>query len=419
MFSIFIEAYFPTLRGGVTPSGWLLKFPNTADSSTLFPLALDVLCLSHLGRSDAQMKKPAFSAYAKMVATLRRSLQLPSHKFSTIDHRMVAASMIALALLDAPDTSTWADWMVHWDAAYRFVSTRGPSYFNICDPLTEALLRELFQGSIFLGLARRESLPSPHTAWMKSCLFGQARGIRDCGLRNLYPDDVQIPNVVALSDRLLEDPRDSTVLQQYLDAVTEAKASIRTSISATLGAGSPKRVYASDHDAHDPEIEEHCFISMSTAIGYQYQFPSMHNNAYHASATYVRSSFYSLILVCTELRLLHFSPLLQKPGRLARWEDLEDHAYRLAIECCRSVWQMSKPISLAIPQWIDLYLEVAQGVFEEQSRMELVGWCQACRIASRLRLGRFACTRPPTLCRIGDLPKGIRKLGRYRSWNMK
>ncbi|KAK4496827.1 hypothetical protein PRZ48_012811 [Zasmidium cellare] len=158
MFSIFIEAYFPTLRGGVTPSGWLLKFPNTQDSSTLFPLALDVLCLSHLGKMDPQMRKPAFSAYAKMVATLRRSLQLSDQKFSAIDHRMVAASMIALALLDAPDKSTQADWVMHWDAAYRFASARGPSYFDIKDPLTEALLRELFQGSLFLSLARHSDI---------------------------------------------------------------------------------------------------------------------------------------------------------------------------------------------------------------------------------------------------------------------
>lgn len=427
----FFDMYYPSLKDGVRPTGWLLRIAAElpADSTPAFRFATDALCLSSMGcaQQDAGLKRASRVAYGKLVQYLQSALQQPQRSWESVSHRTVTLSILILALLNDDDADTVPgrsprSWITHWDAAQQFVAVRGPSYFDMRDPFTNAMLKGLVTGSVYLGIARRKTLECDGTDWTKSRSWDQCRSMRKLLARRLLHVTITIPGVLETTDSLLaKRPRlaNDDSIRALLAKIARIQRILQEDLEATREREFQRYVAANDQQAFKVEIEEHCFISTSTTAIDQLCFSSSDNEALQSCQLYVRSVFYLLILTCTTLYILHRRPHLSLYPDVPAQDVLEQQSHELAIELCRTVWQNSKTRSLAITQWIDKYLELAQAVFEEQRSLSMLGWCQACRIACEVRFERLSRVHPPTLCRIGDLPPGIAEIGRYRSQGAK
>ena len=89
-----------------------------------------------------------------------------------------------------------------------------------------------------------------------------------------------------------------------------------------------------------------------------------------------------------------------------------------AEELCKNVYNLSSLSSLAYIDFIKLTLEKARNFFEEQGALKELGWCQACSVATDLRMQRLKLVKPPTLCKLSHLPAGLAAARRFRARKM-
>ncbi|KAM3423124.1 hypothetical protein BST61_g580 [Cercospora zeina] len=409
----FLQSYFPS---DPEPEVWLarhmsplLVLPELDLSSPMMSSAIDTLCLAHMGRNerDRQLVYASQDAYGKVLSSMRRALS--GRPASRATSREVIASCLLMSVYNdsIPGSSSFNNYATHLFGAAQYAQACRPSCLDPSVPFDQKLLMWLRFQSLFVCVARRKTFFWSQHEWRAM----EAR-FDPGGSRSWYPLLVPLPGLLELADRHLRRPgraapqvRAALDLCRDLDTFREK----HHEWAEVDFAGKPGIVYVTDPDDFDMEIEEHLFMTTSSA------FTSFH--AFHDAAHAMRcmvSWFMALVSDCTLLRLLAAYPSAQDHIKRSP-EQVEQKAFQSATEICRSVCYYSMLNSLAYAHLLCVVIDLVQVFFEEFGALREAGWCQACLIATDLRLQRVRHQRHETLCRVGDLNGAFTKACRYRT----
>lgn len=113
--------------------------------------------------------------------------------------------------------------------------------------------------------------------------------------------------------------------------------------------------------------------------------------------------FTRLITDCTTLRAVARCPNISKHHPNTNLSAMEQNARLAAINLARSVFSLSQFASLTYATALSVVLDVLSTFFAERRLVREFGWCQACKLATDLRLRRLQEIRPRTLCRVQDV----------------
>ena len=371
--------------------------------------AVDTLCLAHLGkhREDQQLVYASQDAYGRVLHSIMKAVSgRPASR--TISRDVIASCLLMSVYNDSmPGVSSWNNYATHLFGAAQYAQACGPTCLNPAEPFDQKLLMWLRFQTFFVCLGRRKTF-----FWSSHEWRAMESRFDPGGSRSWYPLLVPLPGLLEKADRCLRQPsRSVSHVRTALDLCRDLDT-FREKHHEWFKidfAGKPGTIYVTDAEDFDYEIEEHLFMITSSTVTSFY--------AYHDTAHAMRcmvSWFTSLVSDCTLLRLLAAYPAAsQHIGRTS--EEVRQKAFDSAIGICRSVYYYSMLNSLAYAHVLLVFIDLAQAFFEEHGSVKEAGWCQACLIATKLRMERVRPARHDTLCRVGDLHGAFTKPCRYRT----
>ena len=168
----------------------------------------------------------------------------------------------------------------------------------------------------------------------------------------------------------------------------------------------------SDLDSFDMSIEEHCFITTSETFKTFHHFLGGPGQVLRCSVSWLA------LLICdtTLLRLYIRNPATKRVLADRPMQVVEQDAYKWAVEMCRCVYHYSMLQSMAYGDFLKIFVQISRNFFEDYGALREVGWCQACMIATNIRVQRMRATSfRPSLCRVRDVEHDLATAGRYRS----
>lgn len=417
MFADFLTAYCSGKDTAGRNQCWLKTVPTSAASTPLFTRAIETISFAYTGRirEDNRMTQMAGLAYADVLQSLKQSMQRSPSKIKAGYHRDVLLAMLTINMVGTFDVHNDTDaWMTHWKAAQQFAALAGPSAFDMTDHLTVAMLVAVFSAAIMLGLACREALPMGQ-GWTDPAMWDRPGLISVYESKCQWPVVASLPEILERTDTLLEqdgvEPYGKALRRLCCD-IESMRQSISADAEETLDNAARRVIYVTDSEMFNANIEEHRFITSSSTIGWFHEFEDL-----HALSLCIRFSVCQLVLTCTLLRLMNFKPEVNLFPDLLPAAVLKREAYGLAINLCRSVYQVALLESPARSMWLRKCLLLARNVFEEHEAFAEMSWCQACLFSIRVHdlrmLSAHGPKRPFNLCRVATLPAAFAEAGRY------
>ena len=291
-------------------------------------------------------------------------------------------------------------WRAHYWGVYEFVKTRGPSCFDMTSPFEQLLFLNLRVPILFLGLARRKGVVLSEPQW--NALFNQSSPAI-FSLGSLFRRALHLPGLLEKADRLIRmTPPHTTpdqLMRDLMDLRTEFISwSVHESSFSDKTATTYDIIDMSDIAVFDMNIEEHLVISTNGTFSMHFKFRS-----YRVAEDMTLYWMFCLMLDATLLRLMHFVPITAAYIKPRTTEETKAAATANARYFCRSVYYLSTFNSQAISGYLDTLVALAENYFNELASASELGWCQAIRCATKLRVARLRQSQPRTLCRMGDM----------------
>ena len=279
-------------------------------------------------------------------------------------------------------------------------------------PFDRLLFMNLRVPMIFLGIARRKGVVLSEPQW--TALSNQT-GASVVSLAVLYRRALLLPSLLERADLFLRNKPMSTSPGQLMRDLCKLRTDIlRWSINDPSFSDKMIRnhdtVYVSDVAAFDMNVEEHLVLTTNNIFDSFFKFKS-----YRFAEDMTLYWLFCLIIDCTLLRIMQFQPVTEvciKPRTQA--ETLRD-AHIRARYLCRSVFFYSHYNSQGITGYIDTLVALAKNFFSEIRAVKELGWCQAVRCATKLRVQRLRTFQPRTLCRMGDMADDLATATKFRS----
>lgn len=424
MLSDFINSYFPTTRaraGLADRRSYLAALPDVDLARTpILNMAIQTLCFAHIGAKtgDSRLIKESQDSYGNVLSSLIQATTRPNVNNSCFEPKAVITSIMLLCLYDdaVPIPHQGKNgWATHYWGIQQLLQAYGPSILNMDEPFDRLIFWNLRMPCWFLGVARRKAIAMGQSGFLDlSDYSSHSRG----PLTDFYRIAMQIPAVLERTDQQINSSASSDGLRMLCGEIITLREQMndwfatRICISADKRLETPELFTTADTDAFDIANQAHCFMSTSTTFEEFFRFRAP--GYLVKNHTYLKICL--LVLDCTLLRLLHFTPLTESVIRPMSVTEIENDAFAEAADLCRSLHHYSCFEGLAYADWTDFITEIAQNFFEEFGAAKELGWCQAVRVATKLRRDHIKRTvQPKTLCRMGDAGPGFAAATRYRT----
>ncbi|RMY79885.1 hypothetical protein D0864_08897 [Hortaea werneckii] len=419
--SSFLELHFPSKAAKAdlaSRRSWLLGLPEIDLAiSPLLRNAVDTVCFAHLGAQnhDTRLQHQAQQSYGRVLFGLVQAMERQRPRY---DPRHVMASMMLLCLYDdalPQPHSTVSGWAAHYLGAQEFLKACGPSSLDPSVSFDRLIFMNMRVPSIFLGIARRKGVMLSQPDWIA---FGAGHKQANHALAQLYKNALQVPGVMEEAESLIGRRDDDRNLQYQWSRIQQLQREMyhwithESTMATYWGKHLSDCVYVTDADKFDASIEEHCVLESNTTFLSHYNFPD-----YNMVQDFTLYLVFMMALNCTLLRLLHFHPTADTRYLQRTRDNVRQDAFAIASDMCKTVHYQSKFESQGIAGFIELLVSLAQAFFEEVGAFEKLGWCQAVRCATQLRIKRLRLTQPKTLCRVGDLADDFATVGRFKMRN--
>lgn len=422
LLSTFLSEHYPS---AVEPEVYLarhtslfMNLPLVDISSPMMAGAVDTLCLAHLGTNhkDQRLLFASRNAYGRVLSNIMQAVSGKAGKKQYSPRDVIASCLLMSVYNDgSPGEDPARNYATHLFGAAQYAQVCGPNCLDPTKPFDQKILMWVRFQSLFVCVAKRKRFFWDERRWReREDLFPPG------GSRDWFPLLVPLPGLLERSDMFLKKYAMTPTRQQQVFKVCVELDSYRESLLAwveTDFAGRPGIAAITDPENFDFEIEEHCFITTSST------FPIFHVfvNPAHAMRC-ISSWILALVSDCTLLRLIRTYPTMAKHLRRS-FREIEQKAYFTAADICKSVYYYSVLNSMAYAHMLYVFIDLAKTFFEEYGGQKEVGWCQACLIATKLRIerpgkdenGKARTARKKTLCRVGDLLGGFERACRYRS----
>ena len=416
--SSFLELHFPSKEAKADLAdrrSWLLALPEIDFSETpLLRNAVDTVCYAHLSSQhrDSRLQQESRYAYGRVLSGLMQELgrQKPQH-----DPQHITASMMLLCFYDdalPQPQSAVSGWQAHYLGAQEFLKARGPSSLDVSKPFDRLLFMNLRVPAIFLGIARRQGVMLGRPEWIS---LGKRHSQSNYSLALLYQYALQIPGVMEEAELVIGKRNPNRDLLEVCSKIQQLQGELsrwmrQSSLMASYwGKHQQNLVYISDTKAFDVTVEEQCVMESNPAFVSHYKYPD-----YNTVQDFALYLLFMMCLDCTLLRLLHLHPMHDSRYLRRTTEEVGRDAFATASDLCRTIHYQSGFESQGIAGFMDLLVALSQAFFEEVGAFDKVGWCQAIRCATQLRVERMRATQPKTLCRVGDLAEEIAAVGRFK-----
>ncbi|KAK3651474.1 hypothetical protein LTR56_005616 [Elasticomyces elasticus] len=403
MFADFFEKYSPASAWrNVTYLGTMMEMvPTTA----LLKRAKRTIGLTHLAAvsKDERLAREARISYARLLGQLQFQIAFPVKTASDDETREVAASIALMTHLSDPivgSTQTDDGWVVHLLGAQRLLSAYGPSRMNTLGRLNQGLLRHFLANGFYLALAKRKAWDID-TSWIQHM---PSKGWTTC-----VTAFCKLAELLETLDTALANQWDTS---EMLELVARLDDMERHGSNLFPEITRPDTMDVSSAGSLSADVEEHCVMTGSTAFPELFVVMSPDHPACHL---FVVPTQLLLITACSRLRIWHFRPDVLAAVSEREQRNAKQHVYLLARDLCMWALSFTHSSSLVHTQWLRFCLTLARNVFEQQSALPELGWCDGCLIANQLRLERLRATCIPTLCKLEDITPGLAEAGRYKS----
>ncbi|GAB1736590.1 hypothetical protein NU219Hw_g8217t1 [Hortaea werneckii] len=419
--SSFLELHFPSKAAKAdlaSRRSWLLGLPEIDLAiSPLLRNAVDTVCYAHLGAQnhDMRLQHQAQQSYGRVLFGLMQAMERQRPRY---DARHVMASMMLLCLYDdalPQPHSKISGWAAHYLGAQEFLKACGPSSLDASVSFDRLIFMNMRVPSIFLGIARRKGVMLSQPDWIA---FGARHQQANHALAQLYKNALQVPGVLEEAERLIRSKDDDQNLEYQCSKIQQLQREMyhwitnESTMATYWGRHLNECVYVTDADKFDASIEEHCVLESNTVFLSHYNFPD-----YNMVQDFTLYLVFMMALNCTLIRLLHFHPTADAHFLHRTRDKVRQDAFTIASDMCKTIHYQSKFESQGIAGFIELLVSLAQAFFEEVGAFEKIGWCQAVRCATQLRIKRLRSTQPKTLCRVGDLADDFATVGRFKMRN--
>ena len=219
-----------------------------------------------------------------------------------------------------------------------------------------------------------------------------------------------LPGLLEETDAALSQRADMPTLQSIVTRLGQ----VRTNTTGLYPeVSNPVTLDTASMQSLDPTSEEH--VIMADADAFPELFAPMSKDGSADAFKIVLSSFLSLILECTILRIWHFRPETTATVTADAHQEVQQEAYHLARTLCKVSLSFTQTEKLADALTLRFCLTLARNVFEQQDRRPEMGWCHACLIANQLRALRIRHNSPSTPCKVEEITCGIAEAARYKS----
>ena len=422
MLSNFLEAHFPLdtkLESDMHRKlSYLTVLPQIDISLPLLGSAVNSLCLAYFGSKehDNRLVHASRDWYGHVLGSLVQALRLPPRTASR-SHRDVIASIMLISLYEDngtnPNSQNQSSFATHFMGALRYIESCGPGCLDLGTLFDTRLLQNLRMPAFVFSIARRKALVFGREEWRApSSNFMESQGSSAW-----FPLMSTFPDLVERADKFLDvTDSDETELGALCREITEYRRTLMGWMEREFqGRVAPinkgiATIGISDLESFDMSIEEHCFITTSETFKTFHHFLGGPGQVLRCSITWL------VCLICdtTLLRLYLRNPSTKNVLGYRPMQTIEEDAYKWAVEMCRCVYHYSMLQSMAYCDFLKIYVQICRNFFEDYGALREMGWCQACVIATNVRIRRTRATTRPTLCRVKDVTNDLVTAGRYR-----
>jgi hypothetical protein len=421
MLSSFLETHFPSRAAKADlakRNSYLMALPDIdLSKSPILRHALDTICFAHVGSKhrDERLQRESQQSYGKVLTTLVADL---NRKEPRNEPRHILASILLLCLYDdsiPSPKSLLSGWTAHYHGAQQFLKAVGPHALNMADAFDRLTFANMRAPAIYLGIARRKATVLALPQWLS--LAGGAPHAVPSRVK-MYHEALQIPSLLERTENSVRLKGKSPDLQQLCQDIHDLQGRLTywlrniSTVSKRYNGLNDHLVYITDAGAFDINFEEQCFMTTNSTFASFYDV-----TPYQSVEDFTLYWFFTLVLECALLRLLHFHPVAASylPHRTP--DDVERDALGHATNLCRIVLSNSKYYtdSQGHASHVDCFTGLAQNFFDEVGAVQEFAWCQAFRLALRLRLNRLKSNQPRTLCRMGDIAEDVSAVALFKT----
>lgn len=431
MLSVFLESRYPSvvdkehLRLRATKLYSLLE--QDIKQLPLLSHAVNTLSCSHIG-GDARDKNLTYQAqmsYVKAMGILRQCIEGKRTKY---DPGTILTSMMCLAIANHSLPRLYSDeWRIHYRGAHVYALSQGPGDILRAGKRNTPILAHMRLDSVFLALASRTPLPydvdkwisyQTHTGWEPMPLAIETSIIHGIRLANLLARAEDYCHIAPSAFQMKSLWTQLTQLEEEIKSWL--KDTSTTGLARELRRLADTMICHSDTDAFDVCIEEHRYLQEQSAPTLSYFRFTAHTYKKHPSIEHVlrQSWMFGLITICTLLRLLYHNPWAADKVLLVKYEQaftqLERTGAKHATRLCQCLHFLSTMDREGDVHYMQMIRKLAQNFFEEEGAMKQALWCKGFGVATQAREDRIRHSRPPSLCRLGELQDDIGNLSNFR-----
>lgn len=406
MFADFFEKHYPPSVKVWRQTTYLRSLVDFTPTTLILKRAVRTIGLIHLAAvtQDARLVQESRISYGRLLGMLQFSLMFPSKIQPLSEAREMVASIALLThISDDPAISPDSDdsWTAHMMAAQQVCDVRSlaalPNQELLLD---QGMMRHVFMNGFFLSLAKRNA---------KNPRVDSIRIMKSNGWTTLIPAYHRLPGLLEDTDKALAEKADVITL---LTIVARLQNILEETAGLFSEVRSPPTIDSALISDMDSTAEEHLVMADSTTFPQLFVPMTKEGGADLLKLFFI--TMIPLMVHCTILRIWHFRPETLGASPESAQRDTEERAYELARKSCKLSLSFTQNDKVVYISMLRLLLMLARNVFEQQDRLPEMGWCDACLIASKLRMQRVRATASPTLCKIEDITPGLAEAGRYK-----
>ena len=279
------------------------------------------------------------------------------------------------------------------------------------------MLTNLWKANFLMGLNRPGTTARCKTKQNKPTVRKSTRP----PTREWFPAAIKLPAILETVDNLLEENSCNEIrLSEVIKDLEKLRVDILDDLRNYTSQSKLELDMTTIADLRGTEdysaVDEHRFILRAGAT----TFPTTYRfHGFQHACRNALTWLACLLLDCTLLRILKQWPFVRLFPTLRRPADkIQENAFALARDICRSIYYFSGRWSLAHAHFTAILLEVVTVFFEEIHAYRELAWSEACRAALKIRVKRMEAEGQRTRCRVGSVPTSLADAARFRTFDV-
>ncbi|KAF4550982.1 Hypothetical protein D9617_15g043360 [Elsinoe fawcettii] len=402
MFALFYDTYLPADTPIWRQITYLRSVAEIVPYTALFKLAKRTLGLAHLAAStkNPRIEEESAISYSRLLNLLRASLQRSDKEGKRTTLREILSTMALLTHMSdhagGPAHMSPA-WVVHLDAARRLLDTKAFRRLDVEQPLDKGLVRHVASNSFYLALAKRQTWSTPQ------CFFDhESKGMTD--LLRVFQG---LPTMLEETDWALCIDDNLPTLK---DLIRRLQLILEEARLLFPDVQNPRRMNNCPGETLDQGPEDEILTSCSSV------FPGLFSPMSHLRT--MRLTCLTTLVIMTQCTILRIWAMRPESTVLASDETREsiERDVRLqAVRLCKITPSLIRRDQVVAMQTLRLSIMLARNVFEQQTMIAELDWCNRCLDAVQAKMDRLGEHGIRTLCKIADVVPGMAEAGRYGS----